>query len=216
MFSTDYDWIRLGFLFLACFASFSDARIDYSNGGHNSILSQNAVKGATVPASTFLLDWNQLKASAASTRDELYRMQRHAYMLSPITQQHYKGGIAPSIEGQHQFSLFNPFSFANAEQVPAKKVQPSTKLIASKTFKFQPKSNPKPALPLPQTKSAEKVHMSVEPLLPSIPAARREPDFEPTFRSRKFQRKNLLVNNDINSNHLSKFKVYEAVPGDAF
>ena len=33
MFSTDYDWIRLGLLFLASFASFSDARIDYSNGG---------------------------------------------------------------------------------------------------------------------------------------------------------------------------------------
>ena len=71
-------------------------------------------------------------------------------------------------------------------------------------------------LSLPQTKSAEKVHMSVEPLLPSIPASREEPDFEPTFRSRKFQRKNLLPNNNINHNRLSKFKVYEAVPGDAF
>ena len=29
----DYDWIRLGLLFLVGFASFSEARIDYSNRG---------------------------------------------------------------------------------------------------------------------------------------------------------------------------------------
>lgn len=216
MFDLD-DWIRLGFLVLVSFASFSDARIDNNNGGHNSILSRNSVKGANVPASTFLLDWNQLKASTTSTRDELYRMQRHAYMLNPITQQHYKGGIAANIGGQHQFSLFNPFTFSPNEPVPSKTIQPNSHFIPSNSIE----STSTLALKTPPTNAPQKLHMAVKPLLPSIPTPPApEPDFTPRFRSRKFQRKNSFVNpevhNSINHNHLSKFKVYEAVPEDAF
>merc|ERR1719211_541215 len=107
MISLDYDWIRLGIVVL-CFASFNtEARIDYSNTGRNSIFSQNIVKDANVPASTFLLDWDQLK-SVSATRDELFRMQRHTYMLNPITYNHYNG-IGNS-QFQHKFSLFDPFT----------------------------------------------------------------------------------------------------------
>jgi len=217
MFNFDHDWIRLGLLFLVSFASFSEARIGYSNGGYNSILSQNAVKGANVPASTFLLDWNQLKASTMPTRDELYRMQRHAYVLSPMTQQHYKGGIAPSIEGQHQFSLFNPFTFSPNEPVPARTIQPNNHFISSNTLE----SKPTLALKHQPTEASQNLRKSVEPSQSSFPAPPKpEPNFTPTFRSRKFQRKNSLVNHNsndnFNHNHLSKFKVYEAVPGDAF
>jgi len=231
----DYDWIRLGLLFLVGFASFSEARIDYSNRGHNNILSQNSVKDAIVPASTFLLDWNQLKASAAATRDELYRMQRHTYMLSPMSYQHYNGGsaaqnidsessninsasIQPSF--QHQFSLFNPFALAQNEPVPTKNIQRNANVIPTNSLEFDSKSNPKMALNNQQRRPTKKVHMAVEPLLPSLSSSKTEPNNFPTFRSRKFHPKNTLIkhsgSNNFIHNALSKFKVYEAVPGDAF
>jgi len=225
--SVDYDWIRLGLLFLVCFASFSEARIDYSNRGHNSFLSQNSVKGATVPASTFLLDWNQLKASAAATRDELYRMQRHTYMLSPMSYQHYNGGgVAQNIEGQHHFSLFNPFALAQNEPVPTQNIQPNPNDISTNSLEFKPKSKPTVALNHEQRKPLKKVHMPVKPishlkhLKHALSASKTEPSTVPTFRSRKLEPKNTLAKhrggNSIFHNHLSKFKVYEAVPGDAF
>lgn len=236
MISLDYDWIRLGIVFL-CFASFStDARIDYNNAGGNSFFSQNIVKDAKVPASTFLLDWDQLK-SASVTRDELFRMQRHTYMLSPITYNHYNGARKSTF--QHKFNLFNPFT-PRPKTLTSKSVEIIPNSIPSAFFA----STPIPLLPISNTKvtenkaknqklqlqnkikkalkrkSPEKLPRKIEPFFPSLPESSSEVRSDALLRSPFYQRKTIPVGSsaidEINNNFLSRFKVYQAVPGDDF
>lgn len=239
MFPVDIEWIRLG-LFFVCFASFTESRIDYNNAGGSNFFSENTVEGAQVPASTFLLDWNALKSSSV-TRNQLFRMQRQAYMSSPITRQHYHG--AATNEFQHQFSLFNPFTTTPQEAQP-QNIEATVNLIPAKSLESEPSSSfvgttPKTKVykikkkPLGSfsesqkkrkydalVKSPEKLPRKIGPFFPSIPTTKSERNLEPTHHSPLQQRKRVVFkssrSNDINHNFLSKFKVYDAVPAEKF
>jgi len=244
MISIDYDWIRLGIVIL-CFASFNtEARIDYHNAGKNSIFSKNIVKDAKVPASTFLLDWDQLK-SASVTRDQLFRMQRHTYMLSPFTYNHYNG--AGKSNFQHKFNLFNPFT-PRPKQLTPKSVEKIPNPIPSPSFastpvdatvdaiinllstsnnkvtenkiknqKLQLQKKTKKALKI---KSPKMLPRKVEPFFPSLPESKPEVRSDALLHSPFYQRKTIPTGSsaidDINNNLSSRFKVYQAVPDDDF
>jgi len=274
MISIDYDWIRLGIVLL-CFASFNvEGRIDYNNAGGNSIFNQNIVKDANVPASTFLLDWDQLKSASrndynklqklqTATRDELFRMQRHTYMLSPITYNHYNGKIPTKVNFQHQFSLFNPFT-PGSKEVKPKSIEMIPNAIASVPFVTTPAplpsapfvTTPAPLLttsstkaPQPEAKSEklqfrkkikkqskikslEKLPRKNDPLknIRRFLKAKSKPEAKPAsvFRSPLKQEKPTPIKqekptpirssaiDESNDNHLSRFKVYQAVPDNDF
>jgi len=236
MISSDYDWIRLGIVFF-CFASFrTEARIDYNSAGGNNIFGQNIVKDANVPASTFLLDWDQLK-SASTTRDELFRMQRHTYMLSPINYQYYNG--AGKKHFQHQFNLFNPFTPKPTKATP-KPITIVPNSIPSASFASTPLPLPpipnnkvtenkinsqklqlqKKIMKAPKTKSLEKLPRTIEPFFPSLheskPEVRSDTPSRPSLNKQQWTPVRSSAIEEINNNLLSRFKVYQAVPGDDF
>ena len=114
-----------------------------------------------MPASTFLLDWDQLKSASrndynklqklqTATRDELFRMQRHTYMLSPITYNHYNGKIPTKVNFQHQFSLFNPFT-PGSKEVKPNSIEIVSNAIASAPFV----TTPAPLLTTSSTKTLQ-------------------------------------------------------------
>merc|ERR1712226_1727741 len=122
-------------------------------------------------------------------------MQRHTYMLSPMSYQHYNGGgVAQNIEGQHHFSLFNPFALAQNEPVPTQNIQPNPNVISTNSLEFKPKSKPTVALNHEQRKPLKKVHMPVKPvshlkhLKHALSASKTEPSTE-NPRSRKLEPK---------------------------
>ena len=143
--------------------------------GQNYIFGQNSVKDANVPASTFLLDWNQLRSTPSATRDELFRMQRNTFIGLPTKYHHHKGlGRVAAYELPNQFNLFNPFS-PNPQVAASKPLPPVSKSLPIAPSK--PKQLPQSALlksndafaPTPQV-TAPKPLQPVSKSLPIIPS----------------------------------------------
>lgn len=182
MIALDYDWIRLG-LYLMCFASFNEARIDYNIAAQNNIFGQPTVKDAKVPASTFLLDRNQVNPSLM--RDQLLRMQRHTpfssfHKFSPFTYQHYNGIGGTNFP--HRFNIYNHFGtqrkasdtvFASLPAAASKpspkskfqyKIVPKSKSADNTTRKVQEKLRfqvrPEPKSLVPKSKSAVNTNLN--------------------------------------------------------
>jgi len=245
MSSPDYDWIRLGIIVLCC-ASFTEAKINHNIAGKNNIFSHKSVKGANVPASTFLLDWNQLKSSSSSaTREELFRMQRNTFMGPSTTYRHYNGlGRIAAYDLSQPFNLFNPFT-QNKQHVTPKPLQPIFKSLP--IVHWEPEASPqsvvsKPKITLdksleiqeankfpelkkiikkkPQLKSPEKLTRKVEPFFPYLPKSKSETGSGLFFDSSLHDRTSIFEKsggrNRIISNSLSRFKVFQAVPDEEF
>lgn len=108
------DWIRIwvilmGFASLTRADSSAIARIDYSRTAKNNVFGRNNGKGGIAPASTFLLDRNEIFPSF--TRDELFRIQRHAYnIFSPIRNNDHSGTNLPYQvnQGSRFYTPFKP------------------------------------------------------------------------------------------------------------
>jgi hypothetical protein len=164
-------------------------------------------------------------------------MQRHAYMLSPITYQHYNG--AGKNHFQHKFNLFNPFtpspnnvtpktisivpnSIPSASvaptPVPSRPI-PNTK-VTEKKVNSQKLQLQKKIIKAPKIKSPENLPTTIEPFFPSLPESKPEVRPDTPLRSPLQKQQWTPVRSsaieEINNNLFPRFKVYQAVPGDDF
>jgi len=104
MVSSVVNWIIIGLVFV-CIASFAEARIDSSNSATNNFYVKENSRKAVIPASTTLLyqnDFNQPNFHSP-TRDQLYRIQRHTYMFSPVGFNSISNAQLP-----YHFSFYDP------------------------------------------------------------------------------------------------------------
>jgi len=104
MVSSVVNWIIIGLVFV-CIASFAEARIDSSNSATNNFYVKENSRKAVIPASTTLLyqnDFNQPNFHSP-TRDQLYRIQRHTYMFSPVGFNAISNAQLP-----YHFSFYDP------------------------------------------------------------------------------------------------------------
>jgi len=160
-------------------------------------------------------------------------------MLSPITYNHYNGKLPTKVNFNHQFSLFNPFTPGPKETKP-KSVQMIPNAIASVPFVTTPAPLiTTSSIKTPQQeakseklevrkkiekqskrKSLEKLPRKNDPLKNIRrflkPKSKPEAKPAPVFRSPIKQEKPTPIRSsaidESNNNHLSRFKVYQAVP----
>ena len=86
-----------------------------------------------MPASTYLLDRNDFKASSSITRDQLFRHQRHTYLFSPFYNSIGGFGVP------HNFKLFDPYTKSKTPDVVTNAFQtiyqssPTAQLISNES-----------------------------------------------------------------------------------